>query len=377
MKILHIVGARPNFVKAAPVMRALCGRSTAQTLVHTGQHYDADMSTVFFDELDLPRPDVALDVGPGPASVQTGRIMLRLGPLFDRCRPDACIVYGDVTSTLAGALAAAQHGIPVVHVEAGLRSGDRTMPEERNRILTDHLANMLLTPSADANDNLVREGLPADRIHLVGNVMIDTLVRALPRTDTGGVLRRLGVPAGAHYALVTLHRPATVDAPDVFEGILGVLADVSTRLPVVFPVHPRSRARLDGSRWSARGLHLTEPLGYLDFLSLEKAATVVVTDSGGVQEETTYLGVPCLTVRDTTERPVTVERGTNTVVGRDPGRLRDALQSVLAGREGSGGRRPNLWDGRTADRIAAVVAENPRPDHAAAWRSPDLHVPRD
>ena len=354
IRIVHIVGARPNFVKAAPVIRALRGHAK-QTLVHTGQHYDAGMSKVFFDELDLPSPDAVLDVGPASPTVQTGRIMLGLDPLFDRHRPDVCVVYGDVTSTLGGALAAAQHGIPVAHVEAGLRSGDRTMPEERNRILTDHIADVLFTPSTDANQNLAREGLPADRVHLVGNVMIDTLVRLLSRTDTGVVLRRFGIPAQAPYILVTLHRPATVDDADGFGRVLAVLADLSTRLPVVFPVHPRTRARLDGRRPSERGLHLTEPLGYLDFLALEKAAAVVVTDSGGVQEETTYLGVPCITVRDTTERPVTVTSGTNTVVGRDPGRLLAAVRSALAGDRPRAAGRPELWDGGAAERVAAIL----------------------
>lgn len=336
------------------MIRALRGRAK-QMLVHTGQHYDAGMSTSFFDELDLPSPDAVLDVGPASPTVQTGRILLGLEALFDRRRPDACVVYGDVTSTLAGALAAAQHGIPVAHVEAGLRSGDRTMPEERNRILTDHVADVLFTPSTDANRNLAREGLPSDRIHLVGNVMIDTLVRLLPRTDTGVVLRRFGIPAEAPYILVTLHRPATVDDAEGFRRVLAVLADLSTRLPVVFPLHPRSRARLDGRCPSGPGLHLTEPLGYLDFLSLEKAAAVVVTDSGGVQEETTYLGVPCITVRDTTERPVTVTSGTNTVVGRDPGRLLATVRSTLAGDGPRAADRPELWDGRAAERVAAVL----------------------
>ena len=354
MRILHVVGARPNFVKAAPVIHALHGRAT-QTLVHTGQHYDADMSAVFFDELDLPPPDVALEVGPGPPSVQTGRIMLRLHPLFDRYRPDACIVYGDVTSTLAGALGAAQHGIRVVHVEAGLRSGDRTMPEERNRILTDHVADLLLTPSPDANDNLAREGLPPNRVHFVGNVMIDTLVRLLPRTDSAAVLRRLGMASATPYLLVTLHRPSTVDEPRVFESVLRVLAQFSARMPVVFPVHPRSRSRLDADRWRTAGLRFTRPLSYLDFLSLEKSAAVVVTDSGGVQEETTWLGVPCVTFRDSTERLVTVTTGTNTVIGRDPAHLHNALLSVPTGRARRAGGRPHLWDGRTAQRIADVL----------------------
>ena len=355
MKILHVVGARPNFVKATPVMRALRGRAE-QMLVHTGQHYDAAMSRALFDDLGLPRPDLDLQVGSGTASAQTGRIMLRLDPLFPRYRPEVCVVYGDVTSTLAAALAAAQHGVPVAHVEAGLRSNDRTMPEERNRILTDHVADWLFTPSRDANDNLAREGVAADRVHLVGNVMIDSLRRLLPRTDTAAVLRRLAVPPDARYALVTLHRPSTVDGSGVLPRILGVLAEVSTHWPVVFPVHPRTRTRLDALGVAADGLRLTEPLGYLDFLALEKGATVVVTDSGGVQEETTWLGVPCLTVRDATERPVTVTVGTNTLVSRDPGRLREAIESVLAGGGPPARGRPDLWDGRAAERIARVLA---------------------
>ena len=354
MKVLHVVGARPNFVKAAPVMRALRGRAD-QTLVHTGQHHDPAMSRVFFDQLDLPSPDVDLEVGYAAASAQTGRILLGLGPVLDRERPHLCVVYGDVTSTAAAALASAQHGTPVAHVEAGLRSGDRTMPEERNRILTDHLAEWLFTPSQDANDNLAREGVAPRRVHLVGNVMMDTLTRLLPRTVPRAVMQRLGLPEDARYVLVTLHRPATVDDPATLEGILRVLANIGGRWPVVFPVHPRTRAHLDAARWSAAGVRLTPPLGYLDFLSLEKAAAVVVTDSGGVQEETTWLGVPCLTFRDSTERPVTVTEGTNVVVGREPERLHAALASVLAGGERPPGRRPDLWDGRAARRIADVL----------------------
>ena len=362
MRVLHVVGARPNFVKAAPVMRALEG-SAEQTLVHTGQHYDPEMSAVFFDDLGLRRPDVHLVVGAGSQTGQTGRIMLRLEPILDRCRPDACVVYGDVTSALAAALAAAQRGVRVAHVEAGLRSRDRTMPEERNRVLVDHLADWLLTPSADASRNLAREGVPAGRVHLVGNVMIDTLARLLPRADAGAVLRRLGLgfASGAGYVLATLHRPSNVDDPGVLEGILGALAALSASAPVVLPVHPRSRASLDTARWRRRGLHLTGPLGYVDFLSLEKSAAVVVTDSGGVQEETTWLGVPCVTVRDETERPVTVTEGTNTLVGRDPARLRGAVRAALEG-GARRGRGPALWDGRAAERIARVLVYGGAPD---------------
>ena len=353
MKILHVVGTRPNFVKAAPVLRALDGRAE-QILVHTGQHYDTEMSAAFFGDLDLRSPDVDLAVGSGPPGVQTGRIMTRLEPVLDRCAPDACVVYGDVTSTLAAALVAAQHRVPLAHVEAGLRSRDRTMAEELNRVLTDQVADWLFTSSQEANDNLAREGIPADRVHLVGNVMIDTLVRMLPRTDTSAVLRRLGLPPGARYVLVTLHRPSTVDEDCVLEGVLGALARLATRMSVVFPVHPRSCARLDVDRWSASGLTLTKPLSYLDFVSLQRRAAVVVTDSGGVQEETTWLGVPCLTVRDNTERPVTVTTGTNTVIGRDPDRLHQAVRAVLDG-GGRRGKRPELWDGRAAERIACVL----------------------
>ena len=365
MRILHVVGARPNFVKAAPVMRALRGRAE-QMLVHTGQHYDAAMSRALFGDLGLPRPDLDLQVGSGTASMQTGRILLRLDSLFPCYQPEACVVYGDVTSTLAAALSAVQHGVPVAHVEAGLRSYDRTMPEERNRILTDHVANWLFTPSQDANDNLAREGVDSGRVHLVGNVMIDSLSRLLPRTDTAAALRRLAVPADARYVLVTLHRPSTVDDGAMLQSVLGVLTEMSSRWPVVFPVHPRTRARLEAVGGTAAGLRLTEPLGYLDFLSLEKGAGVVVTDSGGVQEETTWLGVPCLTVREATERPVTVTVGTNTVVGRDAGRLREAIESVLAGGGAPAGGRPHLWDGRAAERIARVLTPDGCYGHAGS-----------
>lgn len=354
MKILHVVGARPNFVKASPVVRALADRAR-QTLVHTGQHHDAAMSRVFFDDLDLPRPDLDLEVGYGTASTQTARILLRLSPVLVRDRPDLCVVYGDVTSTLAGALAAAHHGVPIAHVEAGLRSRDRAMPEERNRVLTDHLADWLFTPSRDADDNLVREGVAPARIHLVGNVMIDSLKRLLPRADPGLILRRLGLPADARYVLVTLHRPATVDEGAVLREVLEVLAEAARRIPVIFPVHPRTRGRLAAVGGAAAGLHLTPPLGYLDFLSLEKTAALVITDSGGVQEETAWLGVPCLTFRDGTERPVTVAAGTNTVVGRDASRLRNAIESALSDHEREPCRRPHLWDGHAAERIAAVL----------------------
>lgn len=355
MKILHVVGARPNFVKAAPVMRALDGRAEQQ-LVHTGQHQDPAMSRVFFEELGLPRPDLDLGVGYGAASAQTGRVLLRLGPRLERERPDACVVYGDVTSTLATALTAAQHDIPVAHVEAGLRSGDLAMPEERNRILTDRLAAWLFTPSTDANDNLAAEGVDPARIHLVGNVMVDTLRRLLPRTDAGPVLRRLHLSVEARFVLVTLHRPELVDDLTALGDVLRVLAEVATHWPVVFPVHPRTRARLDAAGWTGAGLRLTPPLGYLDFLSLEKAAALVITDSGGVQEETTWLGVPCLTVRNSTERPVTVTDGTNAVVGREPGRLRQAIEGALAdGAPRRPSRKPDLWDGRAAKRITSVL----------------------
>jgi UDP-N-acetylglucosamine 2-epimerase (non-hydrolysing) len=360
MRILHVVGARPNFVKAAPVMAALAAhRDAAQLLVHTGQHYDLMMSEVFLEELSLPRPDVNLEVGSASHASQTAQVMLRLEKVLLNRRPDLVLVYGDVNSTLAAALVCAKLGIPIGHVEAGLRSFDRTMPEEINRVLTDQMADLLFTPSADGDENLVREGVPRERIHRVGNVMIDTLARLLPlavqRWDD-----RLASTVPGQYALVTLHRPSNVDDPTSLSRTVNALARISERLPVLFPVHPRTRARLDaaspdiGTAEARDGLHLMEPLGYLDFLALMRHAAVVITDSGGIQEETTFLGVPCLTVRENTERPITITLGTNTLVGQDNGRLCQEVDRVLQG-HGKRGQIPPLWDGHAADRIAEVV----------------------
>jgi UDP-N-acetylglucosamine 2-epimerase (non-hydrolysing) len=349
--LLHVVGARPNFMKAAPVLRALSGRA-AQMLVHTGQHYDAGMSAIFFEQLGIPQPDVNLDVGSGTHAAQTAQVMLRLEPVLVQAAPDVLVVYGDVNSTLAAALVASKIPIPVAHVEAGLRSRDLTMPEEINRMLTDRLASLLFTPSTDGDENLLAEGVPRQAIHFVGNVMIDTLVRLLPVASAMDVRERLG--ATRPFALVTLHRPSNVDDPATLAGILGALAEIPASHDILFPVHPRTRSRLGGGRPLPRTLRLLEPLGYLEFLALQRDAALVVTDSGGVQEETTYLGVPCITVRENTERPVTVSLGTNAVVGRDPARIRAAVQSALACPRPDRAMPP-LWDGHAAERIAEIL----------------------
>lgn len=354
-RLMHVVGARPNFMKAAPVIAALAKRpGVTQLLVHTGQHYDANMSEIFFTQLGLPQPDINLGVGSGSHAAQTAQIMLRFEEVALADRPDLVIVYGDVNSTVAAALVCAKLGIPVAHVEAGLRSFDRSMPEEINRLVTDQLADLLFTPSEDADFNLLREGVAPAKIHLVGNTMIDTLMRLLPVALAAwerGDYRDL---ASDRYALVTLHRPSNVDDPAVLETIVQTLAAISRELPVLFPVHPRTRARLQGVP-SADGLRLLEPLGYLDFLALQRHATVVITDSGGIQEETTFLGVPCLTLRENTERPITVSVGTNTLIGRDMGRLQDEVERILRG-ETRPGAPPPLWDGRAGQRIAAILA---------------------
>jgi len=343
-------------MKAAPVLGALRGRAR-QTLVHTGQHYDPLLSDVLFEELGLPAPDINLEVGSGSHSHQTAQVLMKMEPVLQEQRPDVVLVYGDVNSTVAAALAAVQLGITVGHVEAGLRSGDRTMPEEINRIVTDRLSTLLFTPSSDADENLAAEGVPRPWIHLVGNVMIDTLVRLLPHADADDLLRKSGLWNGdgpRPYGLVTLHRPSNVDNADTLKGHLEALAGLASELPIIFPMHPRTRKRVDETALGSRGLTIIEPVGYLQFLALQRDAALVITDSGGIQEETTYLGVPCLTVRDNTERPVTVTIGTNRLAGSDPARLRDAaLQVLSAGKV----RRevPPLWDGQAAWRIADVL----------------------
>lgn len=350
MNIAHIVGARPNFMKVAPVLNALRERkNVTQTLIHTGQHYDVNMSDVFFQQLGIPAPDVNLAVGSGTHATQTAEIMMRLEPLMAESRPDIVLVYGDVNSTVATALVCAKLGIRIGHVEAGLRSFDRTMPEEINRLVTDQLADMLFTPSEDGDENLHREGIPAEKIFRVGNVMIDSLVGLLPLAKKSS---QNGLPQ--RYALVTLHRPANVDDGERLKGILESLLEVNRDLEVVFPAHPRTRKRIADFGLSAQHLRLLDPCPYVEFLGLQSRATVVITDSGGIQEETTYLGVPCLTMRENTERPVTVSMGTNILIGSDPQKLRAEFSRVLNG-SAKKGSIPPLWDGRASERIADIL----------------------
>ena len=353
MQILHVVGARPNFMKVAPVHRALAGRrGVTQVLVHTGQHYDVNMSDVFFQQLSIPAPDVNLGVGSGSHGKQTGEIMIAFEALVQRQRPDLVLVYGDVNSTAAAALVCAKLGIKIGHVEAGLRSFDRTMPEEINRLVTDQLSDMLFTPSDDGDRNLEREGIDKQKIFLVGNVMIDTLIRLLPAAERVSLD---GLPS--KYVLVTLHRPSNVDDPASLRGLLNMLGQINSRIAVLFPVHPRTRQRIHDIGMglpSSDRLLLLEPKPYLDFLALQRRAAAVITDSGGIQEETTYLGVPCITVRENTERPITVSCGTNVLVGHDLQRLRAELDNALDGHRKPHGIPP-LWDGKASERIAEII----------------------
>jgi UDP-N-acetylglucosamine 2-epimerase (non-hydrolysing) len=358
MKILHVVGARPNYMKIAPVMKAIARAGyAAQKLVHTGQHYDYAMSDVFFTDLGMPVPDIHLGVGSGSHADQTAKVMVGFEKVCLEERPDLVVVAGDVNSTMACAIDCAKLRIPCAHVESGLRSNDLDMPEEINRIVTDRLCDLLLTPSADGDENLRREGTPEDRIFRVGNVMIDTLLEHLPRARATDALARLGVQPG-RYAVVTLHRPSNVDDRNVLVGLLDALEDIQRQLPVVFPVHPRTQKRFEEFGVAARiagmaGFRTCAPLGYLEFLALTSQARLVLTDSGGLQEETTALGIPCLTLRHNTERPVTIGEGTNTLVGTDPERIKSAAREALAGR-GKSGRVPELWDGKASERIARV-----------------------
>jgi UDP-N-acetylglucosamine 2-epimerase (non-hydrolysing) len=351
--VAYVVGARPNFVKLAPVYHVLRARLAGHrhVLVHTGQHYDRAMSESFVEELGLPDADHHLGVGSGTHGTMTGRALERIEAALIEERPRLAIVVGDVNSTLAAALAAAKLEIPVAHVEAGLRSFDPTMPEELNRRLTDQLSRWCFIHSPEARDHLLAEGVAPERIHAVGNTMIDTLVRLRERIDESDATERLGLERGG-YGLVTLHRPALVDGP-LFEPALDALERVGAELPLVYPVHPRARARLDADRPDA-GLRLVDPLPYIDFLALESRAAAVITDSGGVQEETTFLGIPCFTLRANTERPVTVERGTNRMLGLDVARLLD-VPELLARTNGRRPPPPDGWDGRAAERIADVL----------------------
>jgi len=355
MRIVYVVGTRPNFVKTAPVIGALRERlpEGRHALVHTGQHYDRLMSEVFLEELGVPEPDYMLEVGSGSHAEQAARVMERLEPVLAEERPDLAIVPGDVNSTMAAALTAAKMRIPVAHIESGLRSFDRTMPEELNRVLADHVSDHLFIHSPEASDNLHAEGIPADRIHLVGNTMIDTLVALEGRFRAAGAAARLGLDPGG-FVLVTLHRPALVDGP-LLPKTISRLAALAREMPVVFPVHPRTRSMMESVESEHPGLLLSEPLGYLDFLSLLADAGAVLTDSGGIQEETTYLGIPCFTLRDNTERPITISAGTNTLLGLDPAAI-DQIPTALSQRPAEKPEPPPLWDGHASQRIADVLA---------------------
>jgi UDP-N-acetylglucosamine 2-epimerase (non-hydrolysing) len=355
MKLIAVAGARPNFMKIAPLMWEIERRGDIDArLVHTGQHYDERMSRLFFDELRIPRPDVDLGVGSGSHAAQTAEVMKRFEPIVVEQRPDAVVVVGDVNSTIACALTAVKLGVPVAHVEAGLRSFDRTMPEEINRILTDAISRWLFVTEPSGVENLRREGVPDDRIHLVGNVMIDTLLACRDLCARSTIRDDLRV-AGREYGVLTLHRPANVDDPAVLADLLGAIGRIQGELPIVFPVHPRTRKALEGRDLAAMpGLILTEPLGYLDFMKLLAEARLVLTDSGGIQEETTVLGVPCLTLRNNTERPITIEQGTNRLVGLDPQRIVAAARAVLS-EPPRPGQVPELWDGRASSRIVDIL----------------------
>ena len=364
--ILCVVGARPNFMKIAPIIRAFRAEPDPiqVRLVHTGQHYDKEMNDAFFTQLQIPRPDIELEVGSASHAVQTAEIMKRFEPVVDAESPRAVLVVGDVNSTIACALVAAKKNIPVIHIEAGLRSFDRLMPEEVNRVLTDQISTLLFTTEPEARQNLLREGVDDRRIHFVGNVMIDTLKHCLeksvpPAETLAGLPRREQFLAGDNgYCVLTLHRPSNVDDPELFSNILKTVRTVSESMPVVFPVHPRTRNRmaelglqeiLDSDR-----IACLQPLGYLEMLGLISGARLVMTDSGGLQEETTVVGVPCITLRDNTERPVTVDQGTNTIVGQDRGQIIAVVQEVLQN-GGKSGRVPELWDGRAAERIKRIL----------------------
>jgi UDP-N-acetylglucosamine 2-epimerase (non-hydrolysing) len=363
LRIINVVGARPNFMKIAPVIHEMRRRSDViqPLLVHTGQHYDSSMSQAFFDELEIPPPDINLDVGSASHALQTARIMTAFEQILLAQATDWVVVVGDVNSTMAATLVAAKLLVKVAHVEAGLRSRDRTMPEEINRIVTDALADLLLTPSPDADENLLLEGIPAEKIRFVGNVMIDTLYRNLEKARGSSVLDRLGLKPGGFCAM-TLHRPSNVDHREKLLGILDAVETIQARLPIVLPLHPRTRARIEEFGFQSRiaglrNLVITEPMGYLDFLKLYSNSRLVLTDSGGIQEETTALGIPCLTLRQETERPITVSQGSNRVVGNDPEIIiRLAIETLDQPARTYG--IPDLWDGHAACRIVDAIVEH-------------------
>jgi UDP-N-acetylglucosamine 2-epimerase (non-hydrolysing) len=361
LKILNIVGARPNFMKIAPIVREMKRRESdfLSLIVHTGQHYDEAMSDSFFADLGIPKPDFHLEVGSASHAVQTAKIMMAFEPVVLQEKPDWVLVVGDVNSTIACALVCAKLGVKVAHVEAGLRSGDRTMPEEVNRILTDSISDLLLTPSPDGDENLKKEGISEDKIKLVGNVMIDSLFYSLERSKESKVREDLDLN-DKDYAVLTLHRPSNVDEREVFKGLLDALTDISERLPIIFPAHPRTAGRIEEFGFTERvknsNIKLIEPLGYLDFLRLYSGAKLVLTDSGGLQEETTALRIPCLTLRENTERPITIEMGTNELVGTDPEKIKQSAFKILdQGKSNQDAKIPPLWDGKTAERICDIL----------------------
>lgn len=363
LKIINIVGARPNLPKIAPLMREMQRHPEIEPiLVHTGQHYDEGLSDIFFRQMGIPTPHVNLEVGSGSHAAQTAEILKRIEPVLLERQPDLVLVVGDVNSTIAVSLAAAKLGIPIAHVEAGLRSFDRTMPEEINRILTDALADYLFVTEEDAIEHLVKEGRPRASIHLVGNVMIDSLRHFLPIAQQSRIGDELGLSNGSgwrSFAVLTLHRPSNVDSTDKLAELFGAIDSVASQVPVIFPVHPRTQQRLTQSGIKTHAqLRLIAPVGYLDFLCLLSKSTLVLTDSGGIQEETTALGVPCLTLRENTERPITISQGTNQLIGTDPAKIVTAARSILEGK-GKPGRIPPLWDGHAAERIVKILLNVP------------------
>lgn len=362
LKILNIVGARPNFMKIAPIVREMRRRENdfLPLIVHTGQHYDAAMSDSFFTDLGIPQPDFHLEIGSASHAVQTAKIMMAFEPVILAEKPDWVLVVGDVNSTIACALVCAKLNIKVAHVEAGLRSRDRTMPEEINRILTDSISDLLLTTSPDADENLKAEGVSADKIHFVGNVMIDSLIYSLKMSESSTVREDLNL-AEKEYAVLTLHRPSNVDEKETFSGLLDALCKISEKLPIIFPAHPRTRARIDefgfADRVKSSNIKLIEPFGYLDFLRLYSGAKLVLTDSGGLQEETTALSIPCLTLRENTERPITIEMGTNILVGTNPNKIIQTAFEVLGQNDQiQNAKIPPLWDGKSAERICNIFS---------------------
>lgn len=366
INVVCVAGARPNFMKIAPLMHEFKKIGSVDAiLVHTGQHYDKNMSDRFFQDLDIPAPDVNLEVGSGSQSCQTAQIMKKFEPVLEREKPDVVIVVGDVNSTIACALVAAKSGVKVAHVEAGLRSFDRTMPEEVNRVLTDAISDYLFTTEPSAKKNLLREGIDEDKIYFVGNVMIDTLLKFRARAEKSSILDTLGLSPKS-YALLTLHRPSNVDDEKDLSNIVAALSDIRKRIKIVFPMHPRTRERfaafgLFQDANTADNLLITEPLGYLDFMKLMNGSQLVMTDSGGIQEETTILQIPCVTLRNNTERPITVEAGTNTVVGTDREKITSAVLRLI--RDGCPGKRaPELWDGKAAERIVRIIVGMAKPE---------------